>query len=47
MGYIREYGQKEVLWTQRVVGKTGMSIGFRNYWANPLNNMLKDLKKKS
>lgn len=39
--------KKEVLWTQRVVGKTGMAIGFRNYWANPFNNMLKDLKKKS
>ncbi len=38
---------KEVLWTQRIVGKTGMAIGFRNYWANTFNNMLKDLKKKS
>lgn len=38
--------KKEVLWTQRVVGKTGMSIGFRNYWANPFANMLKDLGKK-
>ncbi len=37
---------KEVLWTQRIVGKTGMAIGFRNYWANTFNNMLKDLKKK-
>lgn len=38
--------KKEVLWTQRVVGKAGMSIGFRNYWANPFSNMLKDLDKK-
>lgn len=38
--------KKEVLWTQRVVGKTGMSIGFRNYWATPFSNMLKDLGKK-
>jgi hypothetical protein len=37
---------KEVLWTQRIDGKTGMSIGFRNYWANPFANMLKDLGKK-
>lgn len=38
--------KKEVLWTQRVAGKAGMSIGFRNYWANTFNNMLKDLDKK-
>jgi hypothetical protein len=38
---------KEVLWTQRIVGKTGMSIGFRNYWATSFNSMLKDLRKKS
>lgn len=38
--------KKEVLWTQRVTGKAGMSIGFRNYWANPFSNMLKDLAKK-
>jgi hypothetical protein len=39
--------KKEVLWTQRIIGKTSMSIGFRNYWASSFNNMLKDLKKKS
>lgn len=38
--------KKEVLWTQRVVGKTSMSIGFRNYWASSFNNMFKDLGKK-
>lgn len=37
---------KDVLWTQRIAGKAGMSIGFRNYWANPFANMTKDLGKK-
>ena len=37
---------KKVLMTERVEGKTGMSIGFRNYWANPINDLIKTIEKK-
>lgn len=37
---------KKVLMTERVEGKTGMSIGFRNYWANPINDVIKTIEKK-
>lgn len=36
---------KTVLLTKRMTGKTGASIGFRNYWAKPFSNVLKDMKK--
>ena len=37
---------KKVLMTERMEGKTGMSIGFRNYWANPMNDLIKSIEKK-
>lgn len=43
---IVDMGAKKVLMTERIEGKTGMSIGFRNYWANPINDVIKTIEKK-
>lgn len=38
-----DIGNKQVLATRRYVGKSG-GIGFRNYWAKAILNVLKDMK---
>ncbi len=37
---------KKVLMTERMEGKTAMGFGFRNYWANPLKDVIKDIEDK-
>jgi hypothetical protein len=37
---------KKVLMTERMEGKTGMSFGFRDYWATPIKEIIKDIEKK-
>jgi hypothetical protein len=37
---------KKVLLTQRVEGKTGMSFGFRNYWATAVHSVIESIEKK-
>jgi hypothetical protein len=37
---------KKVLMTERLEGKTGMSFGFRDYWATPVKEIIKDIEKK-
>jgi hypothetical protein len=36
----------KILLTDRVEGKTGMSFGFRNYWATGIKNAMEEIKKK-
>ena len=37
---------KKVLMTERLEGKTGMSFGFRNFWATPVKAVIDDIDKK-
>ncbi|MEO6730754.1 MAG: hypothetical protein ABIN01_06020 [Ferruginibacter sp.] len=37
---------KKMLMTERVEGKTGMGFGFRNYWANPIRDVIEEIEKK-
>jgi hypothetical protein len=37
---------KKVLMTERVEGKTGMSFGFRNYWATAVRSVIENIEKK-
>ena len=37
---------KKVLMTERLEGKTGMAFGFRDYWATPIKEIIKDIEKK-
>ena len=37
---------KKVLMTERMEGKTGMSFGFRNFWATPIKNVIEEIEKK-
>ncbi|MEO7768762.1 MAG: hypothetical protein ABIS01_15130 [Ferruginibacter sp.] len=37
---------KKVLLTERMIGKTGIAFGFRNYWANPIRDVVEDIEKK-
>lgn len=41
-----DMGSKKVLMTERMEGKTGMAFGFRNYWANPIRDVIEDIEKK-
>jgi len=41
-----DMGAKKLLFTERMEGKAGMAFGFRNYWANPVNDVLKTIEKK-
>ncbi|MEP7107083.1 MAG: hypothetical protein ABI760_03860 [Ferruginibacter sp.] len=41
-----DMGAKKVLMTERMEGKTGMAFGFRNFWANPIRDVLDDIEKK-
>lgn len=41
-----DMGAKKVLMTERVEGKTGMGFGFRNFWANPIREVIEDIEKK-
>ncbi|MCW3093611.1 MAG: hypothetical protein JWP81_4680 [Ferruginibacter sp.] len=41
-----DMGAKKVLMTERMIGKTGMAFGFRNYWANPIRDVIEDIEKK-
>ncbi len=37
---------KKVLLTEMIVGKTSIGFGFRNYWANPVEEVIKQIGKK-
>jgi hypothetical protein len=37
---------KNILMTDRVEGKTGMSFGFRNYWATAVRSVIENIEKK-
>jgi len=37
---------KKVLLTDRVEGKTGMSFGFRNFWATAIRSVIENIEKK-
>jgi hypothetical protein len=39
-------GTHKVLLTERMEGKVSMSIGFRNYWANPIRDVIETIEKK-
>ena len=41
-----DMGTKKVLMTERMEGKATMAFGFRNYWANPLRDVINDIEKK-
>ena len=41
-----DMGSKKVLMTELVEGKTGMAFGFRNYWANPIKDVIDEVEKK-
>jgi hypothetical protein len=41
-----DMGAKKMLFTERMEGKTGMAFGFRNYWAAPINDVIKTIEKK-
>jgi hypothetical protein len=41
-----DMGSKKVLMTERMEGKTSMGFGFRNYWANPIRDVIEDIEKK-
>jgi hypothetical protein len=41
-----DMGAKKMLFTERMEGKTGMVFGFRNYWAAPINDVIKTIEKK-
>ena len=37
---------KKYLMTERMEGKTGMAFGFRNYWANPIKDVIEEVEKR-
>ena len=37
---------KKVLMTERMLGKTSMGFGFRNFWAAPIKNIIDEIEKK-
>ena len=41
-----DMGAKKVLTTDRVEGKLGNGIGFRNYWASAIKNAISQAKSK-
>lgn len=41
-----DMGAKKVLMTERMEGKATMAFGFRNYWANPIRDVIQDIEKK-
>jgi hypothetical protein len=41
-----DMASKKVLMTERMEGKTGMAFGFRNFWANPIKDVIEDIEKK-
>ena len=41
-----DMGSKKVLMTERVEGKTSIGFGFRNYWLNPIRDVINDIEKK-
>ena len=41
-----DMGSKKLLMTERMEGKTGMAFGFRNFWANPIRDVIDDIEKK-
>jgi hypothetical protein len=41
-----DMGTKKVLMTERMEGKTSMAFGFRNYWANPIRDVIGDIESK-
>lgn len=41
-----DMGSKKLLMTERIEGKTGMGFGFRNFWANPIREVIEDIEKK-
>ncbi|MEP7144431.1 MAG: hypothetical protein ABI707_16215 [Ferruginibacter sp.] len=41
-----DMGSKKVLMTERMEGKTSMGFGFRNFWANPIRDVIGDIESK-
>ncbi|MEO6718793.1 MAG: hypothetical protein ABIN67_00465 [Ferruginibacter sp.] len=41
-----DMGSKKVLMTERMEGKTSIGFGFRNYWSNPIKDVIGDIEKK-
>lgn len=41
-----DMGSRKLLMTERMEGKTGMAFGFRNFWANPIRDIIEDIEKK-
>lgn len=41
-----DMGARKVLMAERMEGKTGMAFGFRNYWANPIRDVIDVIEKK-
>jgi hypothetical protein len=41
-----DMGTKTMLMTERMVGKTSMGFGFRNYWANPIRDVIEQVEKR-
>jgi hypothetical protein len=41
-----DMGAKKVLMTERIEGKTGMSFGFRNFWATAVKSVIENIEKK-
>jgi hypothetical protein len=40
-----DMSSKKMLMTERMEGKTGMGFGFRNFWAQPIKNIIDDIEK--
>ena len=41
-----DMGANKVLMTERMEGETGIAFGFRNYWANPIKDVINEIEKK-
>jgi hypothetical protein len=41
-----DMGSKKLLMAERVEGKTSIGFGFRNYWANPIRDVIEEVEKK-
>jgi hypothetical protein len=41
-----DMGTKKVLMTERIESKASMAIGFRNYWATTIRNLIETIDKK-
>ncbi|MES2891122.1 MAG: hypothetical protein V4725_03895 [Bacteroidota bacterium] len=41
-----DMGAKKLLMTERMIGKTSIGFGFRNYWANPIRDVIEQVEKR-